>query len=59
MATITIKNTTAREEIIKEIENVLVTANNTPFEQRKGKVIILNLYELEYLVKLMLKLKKC
>lgn len=50
---------TKREEIIEEIENVLVTANNTPFEQRKGKVIILNLYELEYLVKLILKLKEC
>ena len=50
---------TKREEIIEEIENDMVTANNTPFEQRKGKVIILNLYELEYLVKLILKLKEC
>lgn len=50
---------TKREEIIKEIENVLVTANNTPLEQRKGRVIILSLYELEYLVKLILKLMNC
>lgn len=48
-----------REEIIKEIKNVLIAANDTPFEQRRGKVIILNFYELEYLVKLILKLTKC
>ena len=50
---------TKQEGIIEKIKNILITANDTPFKKRNGKVIILNFYEFEYLIKLIFELTKC